>query len=131
MVDRLVDILGEISERSIANNQGETFNYSEIVRLFKLFNVEIGANRLLIILDEWAQIPLEAQPYFAEFLKRAFFANTSITLKIGVVDYTYRLAQQQGGNLIGLEKSADIFSDIRMDTYFVWDEDRDFVENFF
>jgi hypothetical protein len=129
--DRLVDLAGELSSQSAPSEVGGKFEYGEVIRLLNLFAKEIGTPRLYIILDEWAQIPIQAQPYFAEFLKRAFFANRTVTMKIGVVDYAYRLADHLGENLIGLEKSADIFSDIRMDSHFVWDLDKVFVENFF
>jgi len=129
--DRLTAILSQMSELASPNSQGETFAYSEIIRLMNIFADEIQVTRMFMILDEWAQIPINAQPFFAEFLKRAFFANQRVTMKVGVVDYTYQLCTTIDGSLIGLEKSADIFSDIRMDEHFVWDVDQSRVESFF
>ncbi len=131
LVDACIEILGQLQEASSPNLVGETFNYAEIVRLLRVFMVEIGTSRLFIIVDEWAQIPMVAQPFFAEFLKRSVFAAPKITLKIAVVDYAYKLTQEINGSIIGLEKSADIFSDVRMDSHFVWDEKNDSVEQFF
>ncbi len=131
MVDRLLNVTVALSDTATANPSGETFNYSEIIRLVNVFLVEIGSPRLYLIVDEWAQIPVTAQPYFAEYMKRSFFATNRVTVKIGVVDYTYQLSMQYDGNTIGLEKSADVFSDVRMDRHFVWNEDARLVENFF
>ena len=129
--DRCVEILAELAETAAPSMTGETFNYSEIIRLLQRFVVEIGSSRCYILVDEWAQIPVVAQPYFAEFMKRSLFAARQVTVKIGVVDYAYRLTIQHEGSVVGLEKSADIFSDIRMDTHFVWAEESDHVEKFF
>ena len=76
------------------------------------------------------EIP-ECAPFFAEFLKRAIFANPRATTKVGVVDYAYKLHDRIEDQVIGLERSADIFADVRMDCFFVWDEDEQFVERFF
>ena len=62
---------------------------------------------------------------------RAIFANPRVTTKVGVVEYTYKLHDRLNGQVIGLERSADIFADVRMDRFFVWDEDEAFVEGFF
>lgn len=129
--DRCFDILEMLSQSSFANPVGETFNYREINRLLGCFLGAIKSERCFIIVDEWAQIPVVAQPYFAEFLKRSLFAAKNITLKIGVVDYTYKLTDNLEGSVIGIEKSADIFSDVRMDRHFVWDENEEFVKEFF
>jgi hypothetical protein len=113
------------------NEVAETFNYGEIVAVLNRVLDRVRVPRLSILIDEWAHIPPAAQPYFAEFLKRAFFSNPRVTVKIAVVDYAYRLNSRHNDVSIGLEKSADIFSDIRMDSYFVWENDQDFVEGFF
>lgn len=129
--EKLQSVLLHLSELAAPNSDGETFQYAEINKAFCTFLDHIAAERLTILIDEWAQIPKLAQPFFAEFLKRSVFATPRITTKIGVVDYTYKLMDRVGDNVIGLERSADIFTDVRMDRYFVWDQDEKFVEQFF
>jgi hypothetical protein len=124
-------ILFRLSELATPASEGETFLYADIIKVCQDFLDRIGAERLTVLIDEWAQIPRGAQPYFAEFLKRSLFASRRITTKIGVVDYAYSLTDRVGENVIGLERSADIFTDVRMDPYFVWDKDDQFVEQFF
>ncbi len=129
--DDLQSILLQFSDLIGPKSIGETFDYSAIAGAISRFLDRLRTDRLILLIDEWAQIPPPAQPYFAEFLKRAFFANARVTVKVGVVDYAYRLSERIGGQLIGLERSADIFTDIRMDRFFVWDQDEEFVERFF
>lgn len=121
----------QLSNLASPSSTGETFNYLEITRSTTRFLDKLKANNLTILIDEWAQIPENAQPYFAEFIKRAFFSNKRISFKIGVVDFAYKLSVRSDEHTIGLEKSADIFADIKMDRFFVWDKHSDFVEKFF
>ena len=89
------------------------------------------ADHLIIILDEWVAIPQAAQPYFAEYLKRAFFVKPRICFKICSVTYQTMMTMTVSSGAIGLERGADVFGDIDMDSYFVWDEDPENVERFF
>ncbi|MBU4273174.1 MAG: hypothetical protein KKA28_15040 [Planctomycetes bacterium] len=129
--DDLENILARLSNLAVPQSGGETFNYLELIRLTNQFLDRFGAERLVILIDEWAQIPKLAQPFFAEFLKRSVFSNPRVTTKVGVVEYTYKLHDRVDDQVIGLERSADIFADVRMDRFFVWDEDQEFVERFF
>jgi hypothetical protein len=129
--DTLLVALAEMSNLGAPKSVGETFDYAGIVRFTNIFLERLRVDRLTILLDEWAQIPPPSQPYFGEFLKRAFFSNPRVTVKIGVVDHTYRLSERVGEQLIGLERSGDIFGDVMMDRYFVWDQHETFVEQFF
>ena len=129
--NQILSALANIETASEAKGDGDTFDYLAIRRFVNDFLDLIGSARVTILLDEWAQVPRNAQPFFAEFIKRTFFANPRVAMKIGVVDFTYRLDGEYGGSRIGLERSADIFSDIQMDRYFVWDQDETFVQRFF
>ncbi len=129
--DDLESLLVQLADHAAPNPTGETFNYSAIIQITRRFLERLGTDRLVILIDEWAQIPKAAQPYFGEFLKRSMFANSRVTVKIGVVEYAYDLSKRVGEQTIGLERSADIFTDVRMDRFFVWDEDESFVSDFF
>lgn len=129
--DDLQTLVEQLWEKSNPDSDSQTFDYQGINRILDSFLRIYQAKRLFVLLDEWAQIPVSAQPFFAEFLKRSFFANPSVSMKIAVVDYCYKMNERRGENTIGLEKSADIFSDIHMDKFFLWDEDNTFVERFF
>jgi hypothetical protein len=129
--DIVLGCAARLETLAVPDREKGTFDYQSIVAVVNQFLDRLQAERIYLLIDEWANIPKPSQPYFAECLKRSMFSNKRVTVKIGVVDYTYILSQNVGDNLIGLEKSADIFSDIRMDRYFVWDQHEAFVERFF
>jgi citrate lyase gamma subunit len=81
--------------------------------------------RIWLILDEWSSIPMELQPFLADMLKRACFNIQNITVKIGAVEHRTRLFLEQGEHgRLGLEPTADIRTDIRLDDYLLFDNDK-------
>jgi hypothetical protein len=131
MKDRLLSSLSNLSECAAPRAGDGTFNYINITNYINQALDCLLCDTLHVLVDEWAAIPEAAQPYFAEYLKRGLFSNKRITVKIAVVDYMHTLETEIEGARIGLERSADVFGDVRMDRHFVWDEDSVFVENFF
>ena len=91
-----------------------------------------AAPRVWIIIDEWSSIPMELQPFLADLLKRSFFNIQKITVKIGAVEHRTRLfLEQEGGQSLGLEPTADIRTDVRLDDYLLFDNDREASVAFF
>jgi len=81
-----------------------------------------GLRRLILLLDEWTAVPLDLQPLLAEFLKRAFFRNTNITVKIATLEYRSNFTERlDKNNVLGFELSADISAALELDDYFVYD----------
>ena len=79
-------------------------------------------SELYILVDEWAEIPRDLQPYLAEFLKKSFFANPRVTLKIATLDYRSTFgAPQPDGKMLGFEVGSDISSTLDLDDFFVFD----------
>lgn len=88
--------------------------------------------RVWIIFDEWSSIPMELQPFLADILKRTFFNIQKVTVKIGAVEHRTRFLLEQGANdQIGLEPTADIRTDVRLDDFLLFDNDRDAAVIFF
>jgi len=108
-----------------------TFDYRTIAASIEGVLSKVGVKRLYIILDEWALVPFEAQPYLGEYLKRAVLSVPQISAKILAVNYQCQFAKRVGSDLIGLERGADIPNVIDMDRYLVFDEKRDYVPMFF
>ena len=69
----------------------------------------LDLRRLQILLDEWSAIPLDLQPYLAEFLRKIFFANPKVTLKLGTLEFrsNFSHSTELGQLLRGLELSSD------------------------
>jgi hypothetical protein len=107
------------------------FNYRQISDSLEQVVEDLAVRRVYVILDEWAQVPLNAQPFLAEFLKRGVLCVPRITAKILAVNYQHKFSVRHNGDRIGLERGADIPDAIDMDRYLVYDEKREFVIKFF
>ena len=73
--DDLERILVRLANLAVPQSDGETFNYLELIRTTNQFLDRFGTERLVILIDEWAQIPRQAQPFFAEFCETRHFCE--------------------------------------------------------
>jgi hypothetical protein len=87
--------------------------------------------RVYIALDEFVSVPQSAQPTFAHVLKQVFASDRRVVIKIAAVTFQTSLLADIGGQQVGMEIGADVFSDIDLDSYFLWDENREGVMSFF
>lgn len=114
-----------------AGGSTSVFNYRQITDTLKQVLHDLGINRLFIILDEWAQIPLAAQPFVAEFIKRAILPIQAVSVKLLAVNYQCKFSEHVDGNLVGMQRGADFTDVIDIDKYLVFDEHSAFVSEFF
>ena len=92
----------------------------------------LPAKRTWVILDEWSSIPQEVQPFLADMLRRAFFTIPNITVKIGAIEHrTKFLLEFDDQNSIGLEPTADVRNNVRLDEFLLFDNDKDRSVGFF
>jgi hypothetical protein len=91
--------------------------------LYKTLNdtLNLADTHLYILIDEWSSLPLDIQPYLAEFLKRGVLTVNSCTLKISALEYRCRFNLREPNGIIGFELGADISTAIDLDDYFVFD----------
>lgn len=114
---------GSESERS------ETFNSDDYEKIiFPDLNyhlkkvLEFADTELILIIDEWSAIPIDIQPFLAEFLKKSFIASSNITLKIGALEYRSNFTiPRDKHNYIGFELGSDISTNLDIDEYYVYD----------
>jgi hypothetical protein len=83
--------------------------------------LDLAGTHLYILIDEWSSLPLDIQPYLAEFLKRGVLTVNQCTLKISALEYRCRFNLRQSTGIIGFELGADISTAIDLDDYFVFD----------
>ena len=83
--------------------------------------LRLAQTRLYVLIDEWASLPLDIQPFLAEFLKRGFLPIQDATLKIASLEYRSQFALPSLKSLIGFELGADISVALDLDDYFVFD----------
>jgi hypothetical protein len=61
-------------------------NYRQVSDTLRAVLQAMRISRLCLVLDEWAQIPFDVQPFFAEHVKRAILSVPEITVKILAVN---------------------------------------------
>ena len=86
---------------------------------------------LYILFDEWSSIPIDLQPYLAEFMKRSFFANPRVIIKIASLEYRSKFTLQHNSTTYGLEVGSDISTAIDIDDYYVFDRNPNNVTDAF
>jgi hypothetical protein len=88
-------------------------------------------SNLFILLDEWSSLPLDVQPYLAEFFKRAFLPLASVTVKIASLEYRSDFGHPSPTGLIGFEMGADVSAALDIDDYYVYDRNPERITNAF
>lgn len=86
-----------------------------------------GIETLHIFVDEWSEIPVESQPFLAEFMKRTFFADSRVRVKIAALEHRSQFNGQGARGTIGLELGGDIFATSDLDDYCIVDQNPDQV----
>jgi hypothetical protein len=76
--------------------------------------------RLLICIDEWSAVPVAAQPYLAEYLKRTLLPSPRIALKIAVLPFLAKLSKVEDGQPIGFDRGGDIYAGLDLDNELVY-----------
>lgn len=106
-------------------------NFSSVYSNLAELCAKIGVH-VWIIFDEWAEIPIDLQPFLAEMIRRTILPNRNITVKIAAIEQRTCLATiDAGGNRIGIELGADIAASQNLDEYMVFDNDENKAKDFF
>lgn len=95
--------------------------FSEIFISLEQALEAIGADRLTLLVDEWTSLPVDLQPFIAEFMKRSLFPSNRITVKIASLEYRSRFTLPRTGNPIGFELGPDIKANLDLDDYYVYE----------
>lgn len=106
--------------------------FGDVQRALREFSGLLVPKRIWIVLDEWSDVPLDLQPYLADFIRRCLFPVTGITVKIGAIEHRskFRIPIDSGG-YVGIELGADITADVNLDDFMVFDNDSERAKEFF
>ncbi len=115
---------GQSTEYSVRTEDKVVF--PELQRSIKKV-LELADSSLYILVDEWSSLPIDIQPFLAEFLKRGISPLSTATLKISALEYRCRFREDIGGITYGFELGADIATAPDLDDYFVYDRNPDQV----
>ena len=87
--------------------------------------------QLYILLDEWSSLPMDVQPYLAEFIKRAFLPLKNVSVKIASLEYRSDFGMNTDKGLLGFEIGADISAFLDIDDYYVYDRNPEGITDAF
>ncbi len=98
--------------------------FAEIVKIIQPYEI-------WVILDEWAEIPFELQPFLGDLLRRTLFPTYGISVKIGAIEHrsNFRFSKSTS-EYLGIEVGADMTS-LNLDEYMVFDNNEYLALDFF
>lgn len=116
----------------VAGAERHHVHFGEAARVLGLLVGALPADRMWLVLDEWASVPLELQPLLADLLRRAVLPVPGITVKIGAIEQrsSFRVETTRG-DYLGFELGADIQADVDLDDYMVFENDAEKAKEFF
>jgi len=118
-------------ETTVTQNFKRTryLSFADISNLLSDIPDLLDIKRIVCILDEWSEIPLDSQLYLAELIKRGFITS-KFTFKIAAITNRARLGKSVEGKFIGLEDGGDIFP-FNLDNRFVYEVNAQKTKDFF
>lgn len=120
------------SEVSYVEALRDTVVFSEVHGMLDRALNSLGVEHLVLTIDEWTSLPMDMQPFVAEFLKRSFFPSNRVTVKIGSLEYRSRFTVGvSSGNAIGFELGPDITANLDLDDYYVYERNPNKVAEIF
>lgn len=127
--------MGRSEQKTQRKSQGREvyhLRFAEVGATFGDICGFFGRTRVWVLLDEWSSIPEDLQPFLADLLRRSFFNVSEATVKIAAIEHRSRFKiDQEGGQYIGLELTSDIRSNLNLDDFLVFDNDRERSITFF
>jgi len=106
--------------------QGQTrhrVHFTTVNSIFSRLKNLLNESELWILIDEWAEVPLDLQPYLADLLRRTLFSIKGVTIKIAAIEKRTNFKIQVDKNYIGIETGADISASLNLDEFMVFDND--------
>lgn len=118
--------------RAVVGEERLRIHFGSVAANLSALASALGEGRLLILLDEWSEVPLDLQPYLADLLRRAAFPVQRITVKIAAIEQrtNFQIVLPEGGYL-GIEIGADGSPSLTLDDFMVFDNDANASVNFF
>lgn len=128
----------DIGVNTSSNRQGErnrvvtrsgverrVVHFGSVRRIWERMTEIISPKKVWLLLDEWSSIPIDLQPYLADFIRRSVFPVRNLVTKIAAIEQRSQftaMPESQGG-YIGIEIGADAAADINLDDFMVFDND--------
>ncbi len=105
-------------------------SFNQISKLLEELTYQLNDTKVVFLLDEWSEIPIDLQPYLAELIKRVFISS-NYTFKIAAIPYRSRFRETIYNEIkIGLEEGGDIFP-ISIDNKYIYEVDKVRTKTFY
>lgn len=120
-------------EQKVVNSgiENHRIHFPSIREMFEQILKVIHPYQLWIIFDEWAEIPLDLQPFLGDLMRRCLFPLRGLTVKIGAIEHRTNLKiQKSTAEYIGIETGADTAS-VNLDEFMVFDNNEYLSLDFF
>lgn len=114
---------GKVKRQKIQGQARHRVHFTTINNIFARLKALLGEKELWILIDEWAEVPLDLQPFLADLLRRTLFSIKGITIKFGAIEKRTNFKLLHGRNYIGIETGADISASLNLDEFMVFDND--------
>jgi hypothetical protein len=123
---------GSSRRQSVVGESRHRIHFGAVSNNLSALSSALGERRILILLDEWSEVPLDLQPYLADLLRRAAFPVSRITVKIAAIEQrtNFQIVLPEGG-YIGIEIGADGSPSLTLDDFMVFESDSSASTSFF
>lgn len=107
-------------------------NFSDVARALREIAGTLTSKRAWLLLDEWSSVPIDVQPYLAEFLVRCVLPLQMFTVKIAAIERQSRfMLEQDDGTIVGIELGADVAANVDLDEFMVFEQNEERARSFF
>jgi hypothetical protein len=92
----------------------------------------IAPYKIWILIDEWAEVPYDLQPFLADMLRRTILPVNGVVVKIAAIEQrsNFRVFPFPE-SYIGVEVGADIPTSLTLDEFMVFDNNEERAREFF
>lgn len=129
--DEASNSIGKIKRQKVQGQARHRVHFTTVNSIFTRLKSLMGSKELWILIDEWAEVPLDLQPFLADLIRRTLFSIKGITIKIAAIEKRTNFKLPFGENYIGIETGADIFASLNLDEFMVFDNDPSKSKAFF
>ena len=122
-----------MEQRRVESGQEEhRIQFGTVSSVLKQLAAVLAPRKLWVLLDEWSSLPIDLQPYLADFLRRSTFNVPGMIVKIAAIEQRSRFRiMRNHGDYTGIELGADAAADLNLDDYMVFDNDPAKAKGFF
>lgn len=117
--------------KSISGLEKHRVHFPSLQTEFNRLIRYISPTEIWIILDEWAEIPLDLQPFLGDLLRRTIFPIYGMSVKVGAIEHrsNFKISKSTS-EYIGIEIGADVTS-LNLDEYMVFENNEHLALDFF